>query len=44
MCAKLLFKDIQTEEKYRITLFTSAKDPYRYTAKDNLIDFSESGN
>lgn len=38
------FKDIQTEEKYRITLFTSAKDPYRYTAKDNLIDFSESGN
>ncbi|MEB3502607.1 hypothetical protein ROV62_01400 [Pasteurella multocida] len=38
------FKDIQTEEKYRITLFTSAKDPYRYTAKDNLIDFSKSGN
>lgn len=38
------FKDIQTEDKYRITLFTSAKDPYRYTAKDNLIDFSESGN
>ncbi|HDR1123616.1 hypothetical protein ACFHYN_00050 [Pasteurella multocida] len=38
------FKDIQTEDKYRITLFTSAKDPYRYTAKDNFIDFSESGN
>ena len=25
-------------------MFTSAKDPYRYKAKDNFIDFSESGN
>lgn len=25
-------------------MFTSAKDPYRYTVKDNFIDFSESGN
>ncbi|HEA3286501.1 TPA: hypothetical protein RVS77_000059 [Pasteurella multocida] len=38
------FKDTKTEEKYRITLFTSAKNPYLYTARDNLIDFSESGN
>ena len=38
------FKDIKTEKKYRITLFTSPKNPYSYTARDNLIDFSESGN
>ncbi|HDR1497416.1 TPA: hypothetical protein QB439_001906 [Pasteurella multocida] len=38
------FKDTQTEKKYRITLFTSAKNPYRYMAMDNLIDFSKSDN
>ena len=29
---------------FKDTLFTSPKNPYRYTARDNLIDFSESGN
>lgn len=38
------FKDMETEQKYRITVFTSPKNPYRYKAKDNLIDFSESDN
>ncbi len=38
------FKDINTNKKYRITVFSSYKIPYQYKARDNNIDFSESGN
>lgn len=38
------FESISDGKKYRISLFTSPKNPYCYTARDNLIDFSESGN
>ena len=35
------FQAISDKKRYRITFFTNKSNQYRYSARDNLIDFSE---